>query len=153
MNMLRERLKSMEISITELADYMQVSRPTMYKFIEYYDDLKFDLINKRILKLFNYISEHELAGKKNVVNYILSYLVELKNDDNEQDITDAVRKYILSNPESKKSHFLISCASQHSFDSIIPYLLKIEPLLRKRKLTEDEKFVLQPYIEFKDKIQ
>ena len=35
--MLRERLKNMEIKITELADYLQISRPTMYKFIEYYD--------------------------------------------------------------------------------------------------------------------
>ena len=70
--LLRERLKAMELKITELADYLQVSRPTMYKFIDYYDNAEFDLINKKVLKLFNYINEHELVGKKSVVNYILT---------------------------------------------------------------------------------
>ena len=70
--MLRQRLKNMDLRITELADYLQVSRPTMYKFIDYYDNGEFDLINRNVLKLFNYISENGLLGKRNVVNYILN---------------------------------------------------------------------------------
>ena len=48
--MLKERLKDMDIRITELAEYLQVSRPTMYKFIDYYEEHSFDLINKKVLK-------------------------------------------------------------------------------------------------------
>ena len=68
--MLRQRLKEMDLRITELADYLQLSRPTMYKFIECYDNGEFEQINKKVLKLFNYINENELAGKRNVVIYI-----------------------------------------------------------------------------------
>ena len=75
--MLRNRLRELDLKITELADYLQISRPTMYKFIEYYENSEFDLINKKVLKLFNYIAEHELIGKKNVINYILNNLVNL----------------------------------------------------------------------------
>ena len=145
--LLRDRLKAMELKITELADYLQVSRPTMYKFIEYYDNAEFDLINKKVLKLFNYINEHELAGKKSVINFILTNLVDVKDlgDDLELDIIKKIKKYIISNPESKKSQFLVTCATKDIYDDIIYYLVSIQPLLNKRKLTEEELELLEPY--------
>lgn len=145
--LLRDRLKAMELKITELADYLQVSRPTMYKFIEYYDNAEFDLINKKVLKLFNYINEHELAGKKSVINFILTNLVDVNDlgDDLELDIIKKIKKYIISNPESKKSQFLVTCATKDIYDDIIYYLVSIQPLLNKRKLTEEELELLEPY--------
>lgn len=153
--LLRDRLKSMELKITELADYLQISRPTMYKFIDYYDNTQFDLINKKVLKLFNYINEHELVGKKSVVNYILTNLVDVKDvgDDDELDIIKKIKKYIISNPQSKKSQFLVTCATKDTFDDVIYYLVSIQSLMNKRKLSEDEKQLLQPYLELKEKIK
>ena len=141
--MLRYRLKSMDLKITELADYLQISRPTMYKFIEAYDAKNFDLINKKVLKLFNYINENELVGKKNVVNYILTKLA---------DIIKIIKKYIISNPESKKSQFIVKCATESEFDDIISYLIKVYPLINKKGLSVDEENLLNPYNEFKNKI-
>ena len=57
--MMKERLKEMELKITELSDYLQISRPTMYKFIEAYDTGDNSIINKNVLKLFKYIDEKE----------------------------------------------------------------------------------------------
>ena len=152
--MLRDRLKSMDLKITELADYLQISRPTMYKFIEYYDSQEFDLINKNVLKLFNYINEHELIGKKNVINYILTKLTDVKEmgDSDDIDVIKIIKKYIISNPESKKSQFLITCATRDDFDDVISYLVKIAPLLKKRKLTNEEQLLLEPFINFKKEI-
>ena len=152
--MLRDRLKSMELKITELADYLQVSRPTMYKFIEYYDNQQFELINKKVLKLFNYINEHELVGKKNVVNYILTNLVTVKemNDSEEYGVLYAIKKYIISNPESKKSKFITLCVTNDHFDDIIPFLVEIQPLIRKRKLNDDEIKKLEIYKNFINEI-
>ena len=152
--MLRDRLKSMDLKITELADYLQISRPTMYKFIEYYDSQEFDLINKNVLKLFNYINEHELIGKKNVINYILTKLTDVKEmgDSDDIDVIKIIKKYIISNPESKKSQFLITCATRDDFDDVISYLVKITPLLKKRKLTNEEQLLLEPFINFKKEI-
>ena len=149
--MLRERLKNMEIKITEMADYLQISRPTMYKFIEYYDLKEFDLINKKVLKLFNYINENELIGKKNVVNYILTKLVDVKemNSDDDLAIIKTIKKYIISNPESKKSQFLVTCATKDLCDDIIAYLVEITPLLKKKVLTSEEEILLEPYKIFK----
>lgn len=152
--MLRDRLKNLGLRITELADYLQVSRPTMYKYIECYDNAKFDQIDKRILKLFNYICENELVGKKNIVNYILTHLVEVKEvgDSDEIAIIKKIKSYIISNPDSKKSRLIVASVKTNSLDDVLCYLADILPLLNKKKLTEEEQKQLQPYYELKNKI-
>lgn len=152
--MLRDKLKNLELRITELADYLQVSRPTMYKYIDCYDNAQFDQIDKRILKLFNYIFENELVGKKNIVNYILTHLVDVKDmgDNDELSLIKKIKNYVISNPDSKKSRLIVAVVTTNNLDDIICYLSDILPLLKKKKLTEEEQKQLQPYYELKNKI-
>lgn len=147
--MLRQRLKEMDLRITELADYLQLSRPTMYKFIECYDNGEFEQINKKVLKLFNYINENELAGKRNVVNYILNNLVEVKQlgSKQENDTLSLIKKNILTNPESKKSQFVKLIAQKDTFDKIIYYLMDIYEISKNKKRSQDEENKLQQYNE------
>ena len=100
--MLKDRIKEMDLKMTELADYMQISRPTLYKFIECYDNQKFDVINNKVLKLFNYITENELVGKKTVISYILNNLVEVKplGEKHDVSVVNRIKKYMLENPEN-----------------------------------------------------
>lgn len=153
--MLREKLKDMDLGITELANYLQVSRPTIYKFIDYYEVGRFDEINNKILKLFNYIVENELAGKKNVINYILNNLVEVKDvgGNDEGDLIKAIKKYIISNPESKKSKFFKICTQKDVFDELIFYLVDINEIVKKRKISNEELLLIEPYKEFIEKIK
>lgn len=145
--MLRQRLKEMDLRITELADYLQLSRPTMYKFIECYDNGEFEQINKKVLKLFNYINENEIAGKRNVVNYILNNLVEVKQlgGKQESDTLNLIKKNILTNPESKKSLFVKLIAQKDTFDKIIYYLMDIYEISKNKNRSQDEENKLQQY--------
>ena len=153
--MLRERIKQMDLKVTELSDYLQISRPTMYKFIEYYDEQNFDLINRKVLKLFNYISENEFIGKKTVISYILNNLVELKPMGEKGDVAiiNKLRKNIVENPESKKSKFLEMCVTTTFFDELINYLTDIAEISRKRKRSDDEERLLNLYCDFLEKIK
>ena len=145
--MLRERLKQIDLKVTELAGYLQISRPTLYTYIELYDTKKFNQINSNVLKLFNYIKENEFAGKKNVVNYILNNLVELQElgTNSENDIYKKVKTFIINNPDSKKSKFIEQCATDECFDKIIFYLNDVSAILKKKNKTEAEKALLKPY--------
>ncbi len=153
--MLRNRLKEMDLKITELADYLQISRPTMYKFIECYDNQEFDSINPKVLKLFNFITENELVGKKSVIKFILENLVDVKEmeEGDELDTIKKIRKFIVSNPESKKSIFFEICVNTDIFDDIIFYLVDIKDIAKKRNITDEEKEFLLPYLELKEKIK
>ena len=112
--MIRNRLKELDIKITELADYLQLSRTTMYKFIEAYDSKNYNEVNKKVLKLFKYIDENELIDKRNVINFILSKLTNLKEMEDDENLSslNIIRQYLIKNPDSEKSLFILeTCVS------------------------------------------
>lgn len=153
--MIRQKLREMDFKITELAEYLQITRPTLYKFIDDYDSGNFALINKRVLKLFNFIENNPLAGKKTILVYILNNLVDEKEMGEEDEVSKftKIKKYILENPSSNKSAFIELIISRKDFDSIIDYLVEIYPLLKKRKLSDDEIVKLKPYDELINEVE
>lgn len=153
--MIRQKLREMDFKITELAEYLQITRPTLYKFIDDYDSGNFALINKRVLKLFNFIESNPLAGKKTILVYILNNLVDEKEMGEEDEVSKftKIKKYILENPSSNKSAFIELIISRKDFDSIIDYLVEIYPLLKKRKLSDDEIVKLKPYDELINEVE
>ena len=74
------------------------------------------------------------------------------NSDDDLAIIKTIKKYIISNPESKKSQFLVTCATKDVFDDIIAYFVEITPLIKKKVLTSEEEILLEPYKIFKTKL-
>ena len=147
--MIKERLKELEIKITELANYLQISRPTMYKFIESYDSGNKKEVNKNVKKLFDYIEDNPLIGKKHVINYILTKMSNLQENDTSEvnDIVQSVKEYVSNNPNSEKTQFIEMISSEQQLDLVIHYLMEIKPMLKKKKLSEKEIEMLKPYQE------
>lgn len=145
--MIKERLKELEIKITELANYLQISRPTMYKFIECYDEGKKKEVNKGVKNLFDYIEDNPLIGKRNVINYILTKMSAVQDTDTSEvnAIVQKIKEYVSNNPSSEKTQFIETCLSQSQFDIVVHYLMEIVPLLKKKRLSDDEKKKLIPY--------
>jgi hypothetical protein len=105
-------------------------------------------------RTFNYIKENELVGKKNVVNYILTNLVDLKDlgSKEENNTLNNIKKFMVANPDSKKSKFIELISTKDIYDKLIYYLSDISGLLKKKNLTEEEKEKLIPYLEIIKKI-
>lgn len=141
--MIKNRLKEIDLRITEIAEYLHLSRPTVYKFINCYDKKQFKMIDDKALKLFNFIEENEFVGKRGAISYILNNLSDAAASGG----TDGVIKYLLENPDSKKSRFITECTENDTFDSVIYYLADIMPLLSKSCLTDSEKELIKPYNE------
>ena len=98
--MIRERLKDIDVKITELANYLNISRPTMYKFIDSYETGEKESVSKSVLQLFDYIESDETIGKNNVIAFILNNLVDVKETDVDgvNKIVNAVKQYVSCNP-------------------------------------------------------
>ncbi|MCR4661544.1 MAG: hypothetical protein K5765_06045 [Clostridia bacterium] len=147
--MLKERLKELDIKITELANYLSISRPTLYKYIEDYEVSNLEDINKSIIKLFDYITKNELIGKNNIINYILTNLTNVKELEKkeEKSMFKFVRNYMINNPDSNKSQFYVLTSKKDVFSNVIDYLMEIAPIINKKKLSEEEIELLKPYKE------
>ena len=68
---MRKILQDMGLRITELSDIMEVSRPTMYKFIELYENGNRDEIDTGVLKFFDSIERNPKMKKKDALYYAL----------------------------------------------------------------------------------
>ena len=140
--MIRNRLKEMNIKITELADYLGLSRPTMYRYIELYDAGEKREVGPLARKLFNYIEKHPLAGKSNVIRFVLSEQ-STQNAKEDPDLKTLVG-YIKKNRSSDKTKFILRVISDSSYDSYIQYLLVAVPLLDDKSSAEEKKEFLEP---------
>lgn len=94
-----KKLDLLNIKISELAQYLNISRPTLYKFIELYESNK-NLLRKKYLDLFDYINNNLYLTKIDVIKYIIERFNKPKKLDNE-DLDKLIS--ILENDEEYKT--------------------------------------------------
>ena len=51
----RDKLKEINLRLVELANYLNISRPTIYKYLESYEQRDYSKIDKVTFDLFSYI--------------------------------------------------------------------------------------------------
>ena len=124
------RFKESDIKTSELANYLQISRPTLYKYFELYDNKKYFEINAKSLQLFKFVDSHPLAGKTVIIAYIINEL---------SDISDEVEE------KTPKQEFINLIRNNDLFDDVIKYLLKVSKVINKAKKTKEEDRLLEPY--------
>ena len=71
----RDKLKEINLRLVELANYLKISRPTMYKHLENYENRDFSKIDKITYDLFSYIDSTKDLTKPAVMNYLINKIV------------------------------------------------------------------------------
>ena len=136
---MREKMKEMDIRITELCDYLHFSRPTMYRFIDNYEAGKYRGIDRGVLSLFRYIDETPNIGKKNVISFILTNNMVQDNQDDESKLSKSVKKYEGGKFASEeKTGLLIKLMSSSDYDHVVHYLSECEQIRSKDSLTPED---------------
>ena len=68
---MRKILRDMGLQITELSEIMDVSRPTLYKFIDSYENGDRDSVDPDVLKFFDSVKRNPKMKKKDALYYVL----------------------------------------------------------------------------------
>lgn len=145
--MIKERLIDLNIKITELANYFNISRPTMYKYIESFDNDDFEKIPKSIYDLFVFIKENKLIGKINVIDYVINYKNQLdqqKSKINKRNVTNFLKQNDEITLLNEKAEFVVAISKKDTFDKIITFLNKVNSLT-KSELTDEEQEIKNKY--------
>ncbi|WP_051350900.1 hypothetical protein [[Acholeplasma] multilocale] len=99
---MKEIMKNMDLRISELSIQMGISRPTMYKFIEMYENGNYNLINSNVLKLFRFIEKNQFSNKNIILKYILNDLsYDSKISEEKLELLNLVKS--MTNPQAKKA--------------------------------------------------
>ncbi len=144
--MIKDRLKELDIKISELAEYFNVTRPTIYKYISTFDEGKTEGIPQKIRDLFDYINNYPLIDKHNVISFIFKSFTN-KNDNCEDQNIELINDFLRQNINSEKGQFIIKIVSSNSYDLIIHYATQISEIIDKEKISKKDLKLLKPYKE------
>ena len=138
--MIKDRLKELDIKITELANYLSISRPTMYKFIEMYDEGNKKELTSSICDMFDYVEQNELIDKKNVINYILKNVAVISDASSEE--AGSFAKYVIDKLKSEnndnKKIIIEYLAQNDDLDDLFSYLIDASNCSSKKKKTKKD---------------
>ncbi|WP_394977228.1 helix-turn-helix domain-containing protein [uncultured Helicobacter sp.] len=137
-NTLRDRLRELGIKIIDLARILDISRPTLYKYIESYEMGELDNIDSSYIALFHYITQNEYINAKNVFIYITQNILSLKEKDSQG------KRVITGN--AHKDAFITILLESHCFDDVLGYFISCYELLQKDTLSDESKAFLQPLL-------
>ncbi|MBD5167376.1 MAG: hypothetical protein HDT11_00550 [Helicobacter sp.] len=141
--LLRDKMREIDLRLVDLAQFLELSRPTVYKFIDYYETGQRDRLEPKILRLFDFISQ--APSKASVMSYVIENIVKPKEQtpqDREHQIANLLKK------ENKvKIEFINRIAESQVFDPILDYLLQCEMILAQGKALEEQEIaILEPLI-------
>lgn len=151
---MREKLKDLNVRITDLSEYLDLSRPTLYKFMDLYDKRKYKDINKSVLKLFKYIDETPNIGKANVMAYILNNPdITTKNNNDIDSIMNVVAAHRISLEDlPEKTDFIRNVLENDLIDEILPYLNHCFSIYQNNKYSDEDHQSLSKLVLFKEDV-
>ncbi|EEO24556.1 MULTISPECIES: hypothetical protein [Helicobacter] len=140
---LRDRLRELGIKIVDLANMLDISRPTLYKHIESYENNTLENLDSSYIALFNYITQNEFINAKNVFIYITQNILRLKERDFQGSMAMG-RVAITGN--AQKDAFITLLLESNRFDDLLGYFISCYELLEKDTLSDESKAFLQPLL-------
>ncbi|WP_104747042.1 helix-turn-helix domain-containing protein [Helicobacter bilis] len=140
---LRDRLRELGIKIVDLANMLDISRPTLYKHIESYETNALENLDSSYIALFNYITQNEFINAKNVFIYITQNILRLKERDFQGSMAMG-RVAITGN--AQKDAFITLLLESNRFDDLLGYFVSCYELLEKDTLSDESKAFLQPLL-------
>ena len=75
--LLRNKMKDLGLHLVDLAEFLDISRPTAYKFIELYELGHRNKLDSHILGLFDFIDQTPNLTKTKVFSYIVEHITKL----------------------------------------------------------------------------
>ncbi|MCZ9963633.1 helix-turn-helix transcriptional regulator [Brachyspira hyodysenteriae] len=127
--LLREKIRNLYLRISDLAEYLKISRPTLYKYIDMYEEGNRGTIDTKILNLFDYIQNGKNIGSNNVIYYIMNNIVENTNLNNTEENKRMKIKSLLKTENKTKEDFIYMLTEDNFFDPILDYLMKCKKFL------------------------
>ena len=144
MKLLREKIRDLDLRISDLAEYLKISRPTLYKYIDMYEEGDRSTIDTKILNLFDYIQNSKNIGNSNVIYYIMNNIIENGNLNNSEEDKRMKIKSLLKTENKSKEDFIYMLTEDNFFDPILDYLMKCKKLSTDNNLSDEDYDFISP---------
>jgi len=114
-----DKLKELNLRLTELSNYLKISRPTLYKYIDDFEKKRYSKIDYDTLELFKYIKLKTTLSKLQVIDYILH-----SHGKNKDSIIEKVKDTIDSREKEVLLTKLLDIFKHNNYEKIINDFIK-----------------------------
>jgi len=124
--------------LVELASYLNVSRPTLYKYLELYEAKEYDQIDKKCFDLFSFIDNTRSIKRPTIMDYLINKIIPIEYESGtDVEIISSVRKLSgsVNKTDLKKMEIIRALSATNKFDDVIDILVEMSK--GKSKITED----------------
>lgn len=125
--------------LVELATYLNVSRPTLYRYLELYEAKDYDGIDKKCFDLFSFIDNSKNIKRPTIMDYLINKIIPLETEaGSDVEIISSVRKLSGSQNKTdlKKMDVIRTISATNKFDDVIDLLIELSK--SKSKISEDK---------------
>lgn len=140
--LLRDKMKKADFRLVDLAEFLDISRPTAYKFIEFYELGQRQRLESKVLKLFEFIDKDEVPSKTELTEYIATHIIKANSSKKHELIAS-----LLKNDNGSKIAFIELLTNSTLYDGLLPYLLACAQIANKAKISQKERTQVEPLLE------
>ena len=145
---MKDRMRELNIKMTELADYLKVSRPTLYKYIESYESGNQSGIPDRVADLFRLMDDPS-STKEQVVSFAIAAFSGSEGTDSKE----TIRRYLVDpNASQSKIELMYRLSTSNCIDDLIPYLNGCMDVLSQDKKDDDSLYQIARLILMRSKV-
>ena len=146
---MKEKLRDLGIKTTELSQYMRISRPSLYKYLESYESKEYKVIPEKVLRTFRYVDKYKNLTKEQIITFVICEFAEEETSDKKE----SIRKYLLTKGSNDpKIELMYALINTDILDGITHYLNEVCRILEKGELTESEIVQISRFINFRTDI-
>ena len=143
---MKERLRELGIKTTELSEYMRISRPSLYKYIELYEAKETSAIPEKVLRAFRYIDRYKSLTKEQIIVFVICEFSDINNSDKKE----TIRRYLLLHgPNDAKIGLMYALITTDSLDGLVPYLTESAAILEEPAIGESDLYRVSRLINLK----
>ena len=144
LKLLREKIRELDLRIIDLAKYMEMSRPTVYKYIEMYEEGHREGIAPKALAIFDYI-EKSSGGKTEVVKFIVNNVAKEESDNlSDDERLRLAARSLLKSQNKQKEDFICALVADNFFDPVLGYLLQCRKIACSGNISDEERELMRP---------
>ena len=145
---MKDRMRELNIKMTELSEYIDVSRPTLYKYIDSYENGDLSSIPDRVVSLFRTMETPGIT-KEQVVSFTITTFS--KNDST--DDREIIRRFLVDPSASPaKVELMHKLATTDRLDDLIPYLNGCVDILSQDKIDDAGLYQIARLLILKSKV-
>lgn len=146
---MKEQLGTLGIKMTELSQYMKISRPSLYKYVDAYDNGSLDVIPEKIVKFFKYLDKHKSITKEQVITLAICEF----GDTDSSDRLEYIRAYLLKAGRSNiKVELIYQLISTTVLDDVVTYLTNCVRILSEGPRNDSEIYQVSRLLQMKENV-